>query len=117
MNNKYKPGNFNCGCKMGEQAMGCVAPGNCSSGACKPCPETPGSDCSRCDNPNPAGTSFPWPLDFLADQAHPAVLDVVKVPMVPPGRYVVGFRYDCDTTSQVWSNCADITIEAADVTI
>jgi hypothetical protein len=23
----------------------------------------------------------------------------------------VGFRYDCDATAQVWSNCADITIE------
>ena len=33
-----------------------------------------------------------------------------QVPMVKPGKYVVGFRYDCDATAQVWSNCADITI-------
>ena len=31
---------------MGEERGGCTAPGNCSSGACLPCPETAGSDCS-----------------------------------------------------------------------
>ena len=41
---------------------------------------------------------------------HVVVLDVVKVPAVKPGRYVLGFRYDCDATAQVWSNCADIMI-------
>ena len=38
------------------------------------------------------------------------MLDVVRVPKLPAGKYVVGFRYDCDSTAQVWSNCADITI-------
>lgn len=37
--------------------------------------------------------------------------DTVKVPNVPPGDYVVGWRWDCETTSQIWSSCADITIE------
>jgi hypothetical protein len=37
---------FSCGCKMGEERGSCTTPGNCSSGACLPCPETPGSDCS-----------------------------------------------------------------------
>jgi len=110
MDNNYKPGDFNCGCKVGEQADSCTTPGNCSSGACEPCPETAGSDCSRCDNPprHPWGRSaFPPPIQGrLSD----TVLDVVKVPMVKPGKYVVGFRYDCDATAQVWSNCADITI-------
>ena len=41
---------------------------------------------------------------------HVVVLDVVKVPAVKPGRYVLGFRYDCDATAQVWSNCADFMI-------
>ena len=31
----------------------------------------------------------------------PGVYDKVKVPKVPPGRYVLGFRYDCDATAQV----------------
>ena len=35
----------------------------------------------------------------------------VKVPTdLPPGKYVLGFRYDCEMTSQVWSSCADIQI-------
>lgn len=112
---QYRPGNYDCGCKMGEEKDGCTTPGNCSSGMCEPCPESAGSDCSRCDNPprHPWGTSsFPLPCDAACMAERPAVLDVVKVPMVPPGKYVVGFRYDCDATSQVWSNCADITIEA-----
>ena len=39
-----------------------------------------------------------------------AIQDLVRVPKVPPGEYVVGFRWDCETSSQVWSTCADITI-------
>ena len=40
-----------------------------------------------------------------------AILDVVKVPAnLPAGDYVLGFRYDCEATAQVWSNCADITL-------
>jgi hypothetical protein len=36
---------------------------------------------------------------------------VVKVPTdLAPGKYVLGFRYDCESTAQVWSNCADITL-------
>ena len=29
---------------------------------------------------------------------------------IPAGDYVVGWRWDCEMTSQVWSNCADITV-------
>ena len=82
-------------------------------GHCEACPETPGSDCSRCDNPprHPWGHSgFPPPCDEECLRQQPSVLDVVRVPHVKPGKYVLGFRYDCDATSQVWSNCADIEI-------
>lgn len=109
MDTHYHPGDFSCGCNMGEQADGCHTPGNCSSGACEPCPETAGSDCSRCANPPKDGQMFPTAYDHALSE-RPAVYDMVKVPMVPPGKYVVGFRYDCDATAQVWSNCADITI-------
>jgi hypothetical protein len=41
-----------------------------------------------------------------------AIEDQVIVPeSIEPGEYVVGWRWDCEMTSQVWSNCADITIE------
>ena len=113
MDNDYHPGDFDCGCKMGEQADSCTTPGNCSSGACLPCPESAGSDCSRCDNPpmHPWGqSSFPQPASPEVMHLRPGVRDLVRVPKLAPGKYVVGFRYDCDATAQVWSNCADITI-------
>jgi len=93
----YKPGNFACGCKMGEERGGCSTPGNCSSGACEPCPETAGSDCSRCDNPPHGGHSFPPPSNCGHEclGLQPGVLDVVKVPKLPTGKYILGFRYDC----------------------
>jgi len=38
--------------------------------------------------------------------------DRVEVPSdVPPGEYVVQWRWDCEGTSQVWTSCSDITIE------
>jgi len=40
-----------------------------------------------------------------------AIVDQVVVPStLVPGPYVLGFRWDCEETSQVWSSCADITL-------
>ena len=44
---------------------------------------------------------FPAPASAAVMGEQPAVYDQVKVPQVPPGKYVVGFRYDCDATAQV----------------
>ena len=61
-------------------------PGNCSAGACEPCPKTPGSDCSRCDN-RAGAVAFAPPADSAAMPQLPAVLDVVRVPAgLPRGR-------------------------------
>jgi len=38
--------------------------------------------------------------------------DSLKVPEVKPGEYVLGFRWDCESSAQVWQSCADITITA-----
>jgi len=38
-----------------------------------------------------------------------SVMDEVNVPNVP-GEYVLGWRWDCEETDQVWNSCADITI-------
>jgi len=80
---------------------------------CTPCPQTPGSDCSRCDNCDDA--SFP---PFMhkgqpVQGVNPVVgiMDTLKVPAdLKPGKYVLGWRYDCEATAQVWSNCADIEL-------
>lgn len=38
-----------------------------------------------------------------------SILDQIRVPLVP-GEYVLGCRWDCEQTPQLWSNCADIRI-------
>lgn len=87
---------------------------------CKPCPMTPGSDCSRCDNNKPEPCAGEPGLPHCGKPAFPpllpgaqgcdhyhAIRDVLKVPAeLPPGEYVLGWRYDCEATAQVWSNCA-----------
>lgn len=81
-------------------------------GPCKPCPGTPGSDCSRCDNsPTP---SFPLPCEHCnGNDHHHAVRDMVKIPAhLKPGKYVLGWRWDCEASAQVWSNCADVELVA-----
>ena len=54
---------------------------------------------------------FPDPLGD-ADNFHAfAVEDELRVPReLPTGDYVLGWRWDAEMTSQVWSTCADITI-------
>lgn len=93
-------------CQPGEDA--------CQGGPCIPCPETPGSDCSRCDNNWDGKTSFLPPLPGVTgSDHHHAIRDLVKIPAtLKPGKYVLGWRYDCEATAQVWSNCADITLVA-----
>jgi len=95
--------------------------GGCREGSgCTPCPGTPGSDCTSCDDtPDP---SFEPPCHEGAQSGicsgnQPskwgpvAVVDTLIVPdNLPDGKYVLGWRLDCEATAQVWSNCADITI-------
>lgn len=39
------------------------------------------------------------------------VLDTVEVPTnLAKGEYVLGFRWDCEKSAQVWAACADVTI-------
>ena len=105
-------------CEANERSVGCPSP------VCKPCPGTPGSDCSRCDQVStvkpdrykrPGVPQFPAPCASCegVDWSGFSVRDVVKIPEdLEPGKYIMGFRYDCEATAQVWSNCADVTIEA-----
>merc|ERR1712194_887428 len=81
---------------------------------------------STCDFPNgkpcdgcPCGSGYPggntdksFPNPFGKDRvgASTAIQDLVKVPQLPAGEYVVGFRWDCETSSQVWTSCGDISI-------
>ena len=37
--------------------------------------------------------------------------DQLRLPAsLAPGEWVLGFRWDCESSAQVWQSCADITI-------
>lgn len=76
--------------------------GGCGFNLTHSCGTYPGGNTEK-DFPNPFGK------DNMGKNT--AIVDQVHVPEVPPGKYVVGFRWDCETSSQVWSSCGDITIE------
>ena len=39
-----------------------------------------------------------------------AIVDEVVVPAGLKGDFVIGFRYDCEQTPQVWTQCGDVRI-------
>ncbi len=83
--------------------------------------EPTGPNCRQFDPPCPWDDGwFAQPPRKAADDVLGAcsgdwtagrIVDQVVVPKdLPPGDYVLGWRWDCEETSQVWSNCADVTI-------
>ena len=43
------------------------------------------------------------------------IYDTVVVPEdLEPGRYLLGWRWDCEQSSQVWQSCADVQIDVAE---
>ena len=45
------------------------------------------------------------------DWTNGQIVDEVIVPAdIEPGAWVVGWRWDCEETTQVWSSCADVLI-------
>jgi len=60
-----------------------------------------GSEWAKINLPKEAGTGDVW-----------AFKDLVEVPQgLTPGDYVLSFRWDCLTSPQIWSACANIKIE------
>ena len=111
--------------------MGCPGCGAPTYGADKACPCDCDGSCKASINPDrynglPAGnadpTQFPDPLpggkglppakDYPdRHQAIFAIEDTLQVPSdIPPGEYVLGWRWDAEMTSQIWQSCSDITI-------
>jgi len=39
-----------------------------------------------------------------------SIKDVVRVPKLPNGKYVLSYRWDAESVSQVWQSCSDIEI-------
>lgn len=49
--------------------------------------------------------------DCSGDWTGGVVVDQVIIPAyLKPGDYVLGWRWDCEESTQVWSNCADVTL-------
>jgi len=41
------------------------------------------------------------------------MVDLVKIPEnLPPGEYALSFRWDCEQTPQIWTQCADVKVTA-----
>jgi hypothetical protein len=41
------------------------------------------------------------------------IVDRILIPhSTPPGDYVLGWRWDCEESNQIWQSCSDITITA-----
>merc|ERR1712151_1486529 len=57
---------------------------------------------------------FPHQGNCTGDWTHNITMyDYLRVPEhLKPGDYVLGFRYDCESTAQVWQSCADVKITA-----
>lgn len=84
-----------------------------------PIPACGGSGTGDCSDPqfSPPSVplSFPTPVGFSGmsgrlDGWH--IVDKVYVPKLEPGRYVLSWRWDCEQSAQVWSNCADVQLTA-----
>ena len=55
---------------------------------------------------------FPDPVPGYDQNKDYSIEDTLLVPAdIPTGEYILGWRWDCEMSSQVWSSCADITIE------
>eukprot|EP00929_Paragymnodinium_shiwhaense_P085984 TRINITY_DN46463_c0_g1_i1.p1 TRINITY_DN46463_c0_g1~~TRINITY_DN46463_c0_g1_i1.p1 ORF type:complete len:398 (-),score=38.86 TRINITY_DN46463_c0_g1_i1:33-1226(-) len=83
--------------------------------------EVTGPGCRQFDPP------CPWDEGWQSVPGHPHSVDVegacsgdwtaglivdqVRIPAdLPAGDYVLGWRWDCEESSQVWNSCADVTI-------
>merc|ERR1712110_856947 len=43
----------------------------------------------------------------------PSIVDTLQLPdSLELGKYVLGFRWDCEQTPQIWSSCSDVEIVA-----
>ena len=70
------------------------------------CSATQGWPCSY-DGSGQGACSGDWTGGVIADQ-------VIVPKGLKPGKYVLGWRYDCEETAQVWQNCADVNVVAGE---
>lgn len=97
-------------------ATGCATDpftGGASGPACRqfppPCPQ----DRGWVADPKHKHTDQSGQGECSGDWTRGSIVDRVRVPAsLPPGDYVLGWRWDCEESTQVWSACADVTVVA-----
>lgn len=57
----------------------------------------------RCDGNGMSQCASDWVVGVVSDH-------VIIPKDLPAGEYVLGWRWDCEETAQIWQNCADVTI-------
>lgn len=76
-------------------------PAPCKAGSSHPV-RAPMANGQYGSNPGPCAGN--WPTTVI-------IMDRVRIPAhLPTGEYVLGWRWDCELTAQVWAACADVTI-------
>ena len=69
--------------------------------------------CATDRGPEPWSTDLSYQGACSGDWTAGLIADRVAVPEgLPAGDYVLGWRYDCEETAQVWQNCADVRVVA-----
>lgn len=72
----------------------------------------PSNGCAGCDAANKTHS-----MEICSEVMDFSIVDKVKVPELAPGDYVLSFRWDCEQTAQIWSQCADIRVTNAEVLV
>ena len=61
----------------------------------------------------PATGHKPAQLEWCEKKMNFSIADKVHIPAdLPAGEYLLSFRWDCEQTAQIWSQCADVTVKA-----
>jgi hypothetical protein len=61
----------------------------------------------------PEAGHTPAQLAWCSKKMNFTIVDLVQVPLdLTPGQYMLSFRWDCEQTPQIWSQCADVTVTA-----
>jgi len=64
---------------------------------------------------------FPSPVDNLSgfgNLGNFSIVDKVEIPStMEPGEYLMSWRWDAEQSSQIWQNCADISLRLAEIQV
>jgi len=86
---------------------GCPGPNGRSGPRCIQfpalCPQDNGREPWSTDGSGQGACSGDWTAGVISDE-------VIIPKGLAPGAYVLGWRWDCEETAQIWQNCADVTI-------